>query len=260
MQPMKKILSVLAVVGLTSAAADAAIYTFNDFTRTANGPNTDLAYDFVPNEGWSGSPPNAISGEDSLYLAFTVSWEAASNIGVFDVQFNRNDNGGAGRWSVRTKGAGFAFFTGNANSDPDGAGPATAEPTVDAVDTTAVTSVTLVLKVDQIQAGISPGGDYWYANPAQQDNAAGFLYIDPDLSASEAGQTTKWAAWRSSNTSYQGVSFTTDTAGVDLVFTDIALYTGDDTPFGQTPVVPEPASLAMGLVGLSLMAARRRVK
>lgn len=51
----------------------------------------------------------------------------------------------------------FALINANATGDPDGAGPATARPTIDAVDKTVVTSATFVLKVDQTKT--TPGGD-----------------------------------------------------------------------------------------------------
>lgn len=253
----KMITLIATITALVAGTADAAIYTFADFTRPANAASLVQSFDFQPAEGWTNSPPNAISGEASLYLRFTVSWLPASNIGTFQVRFNRADDGSQARWGAGTDGSGFAFITSNGVLDPDGAGPATAKPTVDAVDKTLNTSVTFVLKVNQIQALTNPGGDWWYGTIGQQSAAAGFLYINPNLNASEDSQSTKWAAWRSSQDSYSGVSFISDTAGVDLNFSDIAIYTGDDTPFNPI-VIPSPAALPAGLVMLGLIAARRK--
>ncbi|BCX49073.1 Ig-like domain-containing protein [Haloferula helveola] len=238
----------LALLGLAAALpAQAEIYTLPDIVRPSGEGVVDIHYNFNPNSGWSGTPPNAISDEESVYLRFTVSWTAAANIGSFQVGYNAGDNGSAGRWDVRTEGSGFSFYTANASSDLDGPnGPGTAKPGIDAVDTNTITSATFVLKADQVQAGISPADypdqnnslkDRWYADfttPGAQDEACGFLYINPNLGAPESGQTTKWAAWRSGNASYQSVSFRTDTADTDLTFSNIAIYTGDDTPFATS--------------------------
>jgi hypothetical protein len=81
------------------------------------------------------------------------------------------------------------------------------------------------------------------------------MYIDPNLAATEASQFTPWAAWRSGNTGYQGVSFISDTDAVDLNFSNIAVYTEGDSPFA----VPEPSALGLiGLAGLTLLLRRRR--
>jgi hypothetical protein len=163
----------------------------------------------------------------------------------------------AARWGMGTEGSGFSFLTLNAATDGDGVGPATVKPTIVAVDKTAVTTVTLVMKVDQLQAAINPGGDWWYGDsvtPGAQDSAAGFVWVNPNLAATEASQPTPWAAWRSGNTSYQGVSFISDTADSDLVFSDIAIYTGTNTPF----VIPEPSAALLGGLGLLALLRRRR--
>jgi alpha-galactosidase len=242
---MKKLLTFLAFASASAISSYAAIYTLPDVVRSANGGTVDEHFDFVTNDGWSGTPPNAISGEDSVYLKFTVSWSASADIGFFEVQPNAFDDGSAGRWAARTAGSGFDFLTLNANSDPDNTGPATAQPSVDAYDTSANTSATFVLKVDQITANTSPGGDWWYGDVGFQDDAAGFLYINPNLGAPESGQSTKWAAWRSGNASYQGISFqTTTSASTALTFTNITLYTGDDTPFSAAGPVDAGTSTA----------------
>ncbi len=257
MKPTRIFPLLAAAAVIAAGSAQAAIYSLPGFTRTAAGAATTTTIDFVPSEGWIGTPPNAISGEDSLYLTMTVSWTATANIGTFSARFNFSDDAGAARWSMGTEGAGFSFLTGNAAGDGDGGGPATVKPTIVAVDKTAVTTVTLVMKVDQLQAAITPGGDYWYGNtvtPGAQDNAAGFVWINPNLAAAEAGQSTPWAAWRSGNTSYQGVSFISDTADSDLTFSNIAIYTGTDTPFA----IPEPSAALLGGLGLLTLLRRRR--
>ncbi len=229
---MKKHLVIpIAILSLAAALpSHAEIYTLPDFTRTAGETaNNDVHFDFDPNDGWSGTPPNAISNETSLYLKFTVSWAPTTDLGSFLVRFNVFDDGAGARIGAGTDGSGFALINGNAVSDGDGAGPATVRPTVDSVDKEAVTSATFVLKVDQTKP--SPGGDWWFGDTTQQDGANQFLYINPDLGMNEALQSTKWAAWRSGQNNYQGVTFRTNTNAVDLNFTDIALYTGDDTPF-----------------------------
>lgn len=231
--PMKKHLtSLMVMLGLLAAAlpCQAEIYTLPDFTRTAGETTANAAhFDFVDNDGWSGTPPNEILNESSVYLKFTVSWTPAANIGTFLARFNVNDNGSGARIGAGTDGSGFSLINGNGTGDPDGAGPATAKPTVDAVDKTAVTSATFVIKVDQTKP--TPGGDWWFGDTAQQSGAGHFVYINPDLGTNEALQSTKWAAWRSGQNGYEGVTFQTDTADVDLNFTGIALYTGVDTPF-----------------------------
>lgn len=268
---MKKTLLAL-IVSLATSTANAAIYTFPDFTRPAGGAGLTQTFDFVPNEGWSGTPPNAISGEESLYLTMTVSWLAASDIGTFQARFNVNDDAGAPRWGIgKSAGgtSGFEFITGNSISDVDGTGPGTARPAIAPIDTTAITSVTLVLKVDQLQAAITPPAtvpassfDRWYGDivtPGAQDFAAGFMWINPNLAAAEESQPTVWGAWRSGQTSYQGVSFITDTTDAALNFSNIALYTGTDTPFAA---IPEPGSMALiclsGLGGLVVLRRRRQ--
>ena len=257
-------LAIAAVIATSSAHA--AVYTLPGFTRTAGGAATTVSFDFVTNDGWSGTPPNAITGEDSVYLTMTVSWAAATNIGTFQGRFNAGDDGGAGRWGIGKNSSGtsgFEFITGNNTGDRDGSGPATARPTITAIDTNSITSVTLVLKVNQLQAAITPLDypdqptpvlyDRWYGNTADQTQAAGFMWINPNLAASEASQPTVWGAWRSGNTSYQGVSFITDTADADLTFSNIAIYTGADTPF-----IPEPSTALLGGLGLLTLMRRRR--
>jgi hypothetical protein len=244
-----------------ASSASAAIYTLPGFTRTAGGASTTVTNDFVPDEGWTGSPVNNTGTADTtpIYLTTTVSWTStASNIGTFNIRFNRSDDGGAGRLGMgKTGGAGtgFEFITSNANGDPDGAGPATARPTIVGVDSSAVTTVTLVMKVDHSLAGTSPGGDWWFADAGLQSGALGFMWIDPNLAATEASQFTPWAAWRSSNDGYQGVSFISDTDAVDLVFSNIAVYTEGDTPFS---LVPEPSTALLGGVGMLALLRRRR--
>lgn len=241
----------LLALALGVSFAHAEIHTFNNFTRPANAAALTETFDFVPNEGWSGTPPNAISGQESVYLKVTVSWTPVTNIGTFQARFNAIDNGEAGRFAIGKSSAGtsgFEFITANATSDRDGSGPATARPAITAINTNTTTSVTLVLKVNQLQAAIRPPDypdqpvidyDRWYGNIAQQSQAAGFMWINPNLSATEASQSTVWAAWRSGNTSYAGVSFITDTADADLHFSNIALYTGDDTPFATTAAIAD---------------------
>jgi hypothetical protein len=228
---MKKYLAIpITILGLAAALpCQAEVYTLPDFTRAAGEALVAQHFDFVTNDGWSGTPPNEILNETSVYLKFTVSWEAAANIGTFLARFNVNDDGGAGRIGTGTEGSGFALINGNAAGDGDGAGPATVKPTVDAVDKNVVTSTTFVIKVDQTKP--TPGGDWWFGNTAQQAGAGHFVYINPDLGVNEALQSTKWAAWRSGQNGYEGLTFQTDTADVALNFTGIALYTGTDTPF-----------------------------
>lgn len=210
--------------GVDLGNVQAGIYTFADFTRAAGGAPTTVTADFQPDEGWTGSPVNSTGTADTtpIYLTTTVSWNAtASNIGTFNIRFNQNDDAGAARIGMgKTGGAGtgFEFITLNATGDPDGAGPATARPTIVGVDSSVVTSVTLVMKVDHSLAGTNPGGDWWFADAGLQDSAVGFMWINPDLGASEASQFTPWAAWRSGNAGYQGVSFISDTDAVELSF------------------------------------------
>jgi MYXO-CTERM domain-containing protein len=257
-----RIFPYLAVASLIAAgSARAAIYTLAGFTRTSGGAATTVTNDFQPDEGWTGSPVNSTGTADTtpIYLTTTVSWTAtASNIGTFNVRFNQNDDAGAARIGMgKTGGAGtgFEFITANVTTDPDGAGPATARPTIQPVDTSVVTTVTLVMKVDHSKAGTSPGGDWWFADAGLQSSAVGFMWINPNLAATEASQFTPWAAWRSGNAGYQGVSFISDTDAVDLVFSNIAVYTEGDTPFGA---VPEPSAALLGGLGLLTLLRRRR--
>lgn len=253
----------LAAVVIAADSAQAAIYTLAGFTRTAGGASTTVTNDFQPDEGWTGSPVNSTGTADTtpIYLTTTVSWTStAFNIGTFNVRFNQNDDGGAARLgmgkSTNTVGSGFDFITLNtASPDPDGAGPATVRPTIQPVDTTVVTTVTLVMKVDHSLAGTNPGGDWWFADAGLQSGAVGFMWIDPNLASTEASQFTPWAAWRSGNAGYSGVSFITDTDAVDLVFSNIAVYTEGDTPFGA---VPEPSAALLGGFGLLALLRRRR--
>jgi len=242
--PTLRLPVLLLALAVMVSSACAGVYTFGDFTRTAGGASTTATHDFSPNEGWSGTPPNTTSG--TVYLKATVSWTAtASNIGTFNVRFNRSDDGGAGRLGMGKTGAagtGFEFITANTTTDPDGAWPATARPAITPVNTSTKTSVTLVMKVDHSKAGTNPGGDWWFADEGLQTSAVGFMWIDPNLAASEASQFTPWAAWRSSNDLYSGVSFISDTDAVDLHFSDIVLYTGGDTPFSTIAPVVDPAT------------------
>jgi len=246
---------------IAASSASAAVYTLAGFTRTAGGAATTVTNDFVPDEGWTGSPVNSTGAADTtpIYLTTTVSWTAtASNIGTFNVRFNQNDDGSPARLGMgKTGGAGtgFEFITSNVNSDPDGAGPATARPTIVGVDYSIVTTVTLVMKVDHSLAGTNPGGDWWFADEGFQAQSVGFMYINPNLAATEASQFTPWAAWRSGNAGYQGVSSISDTDAVDLVFSDIAVYTEGDTPFGA---IPEPSSALLGALGFLALLRRRR--
>jgi alpha-galactosidase len=245
--PMQsRLRSIIAFLCLaTVLSSQAGIFTFADFTRPAAGASTTVTADFVPNEGWSGTPPNTTAGENSLYLKATVSWTATAtpgtNIGTFNVRFNQNDDASAPRLGMGKTGnlsggqnAGFEFITSNVTTDPDGAGPATARPAIVPFDPSVVTSVTLVMKIDHTKAGTSPGGDWWFATEGLQSAAVGCMWINPDLNAPEESQFTPWAAWRSGNASYSGVSFITDTDAVDLTFSNIAIYTGDDTPFATS--------------------------
>jgi len=247
---------------VAASSASAAIYTLAGFTRTAGGAATTVTNDFVPAEGWTGSPVNSTGAADTtpIYLTTTVSWTAtASNIGTFNVRFNQNDDAGAPRLGMGKAGGtgtGFEFLTGNVITDPDGAGPATARPAITGVDTSTITTVTLVMKVDHSLAPTIVGqGDWWYAGAGLQSAAVGFMWINPNLAATEASQFTPWAAWRSGNTGYQGVSFISDTDAVDLVFSNIAVYTEGDTPFAP---VPEPSTALLGGLGLLALLRRRR--
>ena len=82
-----------------------------------------------------------------------------------------------------------------------------------------------------------------------------FLYINPNLGATEASQSTIFAQWRSGNGTFRGINFTTDTDQVPVTFSGISLYTGADTPFS---LVPEPSTALLGALGFLALLRRRR--
>lgn len=278
MKNPRKYTSAALLVGslFAASAASAAIYTLPDQTFLADNaggayPGTSVAFDFG-NEAWSGTLPNRIENESSLYLTTTVSWNAFTNadptvpttdIGVFRMVFTAGDDGGGGQRLGFTTVANNGTNTGgigiNGNSytaaDPDGDGPATAGPGITAINKSTTTSMTLVLKVDQVKGATSPGGDWWFTDTTQQTGAAHFLWIDPDFGATEASQPTPLAAWRSSNTSYGSLLFQYNTNQSDMTFSNIAIYTGDDSPFAP---IPEPSSALLGALGLLALLRRRR--
>lgn len=96
-KPMKvNLIAPMIMIGLAPAVpCKAEIFTLPDFTRTAGETAfNDVHFNFDPNSGWSGTPPNALANETSLYLKFTVSWAPSANMGTVLVRFNANDNGG----------------------------------------------------------------------------------------------------------------------------------------------------------------------
>lgn len=253
--------SIMALALGAASSARAAIYALADLTRPAAGASINTPFDFTA-ANWSGTPalsgtltPTAISGETSIYLTATVSWTANVNIGTFGANFYVNAGGTGDRPGVGTVGTGFGTIGGQtyAVTDPDGAGPATAAPTVAAVDKTVMTTVTLVIKIDQTKA--TPGGDYWFTNTALQSGAGVFMWINPSLGNMESSQPTNIAYWRSGQATYRGVEITTDTANVDLNFSNIRVYTGVDTPFS---LVPEPSTALLGGLGMLALLRRRR--
>lgn len=251
-----------------AASASAAVYTTPDIIRAANGGSVSTALDFT-SANWSGSPAfaaspaTAISGETSLYLTATVSWEAVSSIANLGVQFYVNAGGGAPR-------AGVGFVSnqiraiGGQNygaADPDGAGPATAGPgSGPAVNPSTTTTVNLVMRIDQPKLNaIAPISDPWYTNVLEQDNASIFMWINPDFSQSDELQDTPIAFWRSGQSPFRGVSVFTGNTASQITFSNIAVYTAGDTPFSTaSSVIPEPSTALLSAIGLLALLRRRR--
>lgn len=225
---------------VAAPSASAAIYSFADFTAAANGPQTETSTNFQ--DAWTTAAGNNINGEDSLYLTATVSWTSNADIGTFAVRLACLDDGVKGRYGFQPQGSSFQMTDYKQTPlDPDGSGPATDRPTIPAFDTVVNTSVTLVLKVDQMLSRATPGGDWWFADEGKQSDAGVFMWINPNLAADEA--FTPIAMWRSGgDVGYQSLAFMTDTAGTALTFSNIKLYTGTDTPFNA---VPKPALTAI---------------
>jgi hypothetical protein len=236
---------------VAATTTSAAVLALADVTRTAGG-NVYERQDL----------PGTISNE-VVYLVGTVTWLANASGGNVTVAWNidlTTDTNNRNRIGFGSNGSdAIQFKTSNSSGDGDGAGPATAQPAISqTVDTNvgAVTSYTFVMKT--IQTKGSPGGDWWFGDtvtPGAQDGAGHFLWIDPNLTASEASQPTPQAGWRSGNNGYKSVSFATNGNTGTIEFTNFAIYTGGDTPFDA---IPEPSTALLGALGLLALLRRRR--
>jgi len=209
-----------ACLGLTSTAAFGAIIDGTDFTTTPGTAYTVSSIDLT----------TPISGEDSVYITFTVdsNYDTIVNQNGFDLLEIRNSDdsnfagvgeSGAANTTWNSIGV-ISGSVGTTETQPDFTG---------------------VIRIDQV------------AEEA-------FFYVNPNLAALESANTATLTS----------TSFGVLTNDIDIVqfrggggnpntlaWSDIALYTGSDTPFA----IPEPGSLALlglGLVGLSVFFLRRR--
>jgi hypothetical protein len=209
----------LVTAGLATSASAAVINIPDALGQTGNfGVTTDI---------------DDITGEESVYLTSTMTISNTSGeylSGTLFLETSTSAPAGAGAQRI-----GVGNVVNTNDWGVNGAGNNSS-----GIDVVLDTPTTMVLKIDQTT------GDWsFWLNPdlnAPEPGAA-------DLTGNSAAATDGIGYIRLRGGRYGGIPVNTNVTD----FTDVALYTGSDTPF-----VPEPTSLALlGLGGL-LVARRRR--
>jgi len=174
--------------------------------------------------------PNSITGitgEDSVYIAGTMTFDSVDTSIAYDVVEISPVGGYDYQWGHRWDGAVFGFLYPDPDAEID-------------TDLAAAESFLTVLKIDQTT------GDYSF-------------FADPDLSMLEGDNTPLFSRTGGVTGTIDGVQFRGGNAGNDsgqVDYTGFAVYTGSDTPFALPPsteAIPEPSTFviwALGLIGL----------
>ena len=176
-----------------------------------------------------------ISGEESIYIVGTMTFDAVDTTSAFDVV------------DIQVGGATSAYQWGHAFSSDEFGYFFPAPAAVLDSTLTAGESHTVVLKFSQSGAS---AGDY-------------SLWLDPNLSLTEGNNTSEFDRTGGPTGTLEEIQFRGGNASSGVVdYTGFAIFTGDDTPFAVPTVstIPEPSTcvlLAISVVGLSVRRRRR---
>ena len=233
---MKKLITLFASVStLAVVPTQAAVINLSDHTAVAGTGN------FTQSLG------TTISNDNAVYMVGTITWqpnatnlEATANFHLAANQQRGGFGSRGGSVDIMLDGG----IEGQGSGRPDGAYT---------VDTTAgaTTSYTFVLKIDQTNTTDPGAGNYWTTG-----NPNMWLWIDPNLAATEGSQAATMSAWWSGQNNFAQVFYNhgTGSPNGDVVYSDFSVHYGGDSPFA----VPEPSSALLGMLGSLLLLRRRR--
>lgn len=243
MKKKPKYTSAALLLGSIFAASTASAAVINLLDHTAVAGTGD----FIQSLG------TTISNDPALYMVGTITWQANATNAEATANFHlagNQERGGfgsrAGATDVMLDGGIETVGTGR----PNGLFTVSTTPGV-------VTSYTFVLKIDQTN-NTNPGTNQnWLTG-----NPNMWLWIDPDLGASEGSQAADITGWWSSQTNFTQVFYNhgTNTPNGDVVFSDFSVHYDGDTPFGASTgtIIPEPSTALLAGLGMLALLRRRR--